>query len=442
MASQRQFEGAVLEDLLERVRAEVGPNARIIAANRVRKGGVGGFFSRQAFEVLVECPDPSTAATPSPTVPITATATATALAPAPGNGPGAAHAEPRMPTSILELADAVSADERNDIIDLVEERSVSTESRDFAQVLDRVSRSIDATPDELGRDPEPTIDAFGAEEIDLRATERTAPHHFETPPAMPLPNEPIEPGPRPDADDDLVVTTLGTVSTPRGTRQIAPPAEMIDRYETRLSKMGLPARLIPRGVNQLELKGALVESLFRLPPAPSVPAGGTGIVIATVGVGATPVLLARDLAEELGLDPDDVMLATRERLGGGIPAWLQMCDPATAEERRLSWRRRSRPTIVACSLPAATRGLRWARDMLDHLEPTVTWAIVDAGSKREDIAHRIEELGGVDVLALDGIEDTVSPATALEIGVPVGRLEHEHASPLTWTELLLERLSS
>ena len=259
---------------------------------------------------------------------------------------------------------------------------------------------------------------------------------------MPLPNEPIEPGPRPDADDDLVVTTLGTVSTPRGTRQIAPPAEMIDRYETRLSKMGLPARLIPRGVNQLELKGALVESLFRLPPAPSVPAGGAGIVIATVGVGATPVLLARDLAEELGLDPDDVMLATRERLGGGIPAWLQMCDPATAEERRLSWRRRSRPTIVACSLPAATRGLRWARDMLDHLEPTVTWAIVDAGSKREDIAYRIEELGGVDVLALDGLEETVSPATALEIGIPVGRLEHEHASPLTWTELLLERLSS
>ena len=80
--------------------------------------------------------------------------------------------------------------------------------------------------------------------------------------------------------------------------------------------------------------------------------------------------------------------------------------------------------------------------MLDHLEPTVTWAIVDTGSKREDIAYRIEELGGVDVLALDGLEETVSPATALEIGIPVGRLEHEHASPLTWTELLLERLSS
>ena len=44
------------------------------------------------------------------------------------------------------------------------------------------------------------------------------------------------------------------------------------------------------------------------------------------------------------------------------------------------------------------------------------------------------------MLALDHLDDTVSPATALEIGIPVGRLELEHASPLTWTELLLERM--
>ena len=88
------------------------------------------------------------------------------------------------------------------------------------------------------------------------------------------------------------------------------------------------------------------------------------------------------------------------------------------------------------------RGLRWAREILDNLEPTVTWAIVDAGTKREDIAYRVEQLGGVDVLALDGLDTTVSPAAALELGIPVGRLEQEHASPLTWTELLLERLSS
>ena len=466
MASQQQFEGPVLEDLLERVRAEVGPDARIVAANRVRKGGVGGFFARQAFEVLVE-PGADAPAGPSdgarpPTAPITLSAPTSTPTPMARPAVAAiaaapARSEARAPTSILELADAVSADERNEVIDLVEERSVSTESRDFAQVLDRFSKSIDATPEELaGAHEGPVETRDGREEIDLRTADgsanatggRTAPApSAPTAPtvspvaAQPLPNEPDGPTPRPTDDDDLgVVTQLGAPPAPRGSRPAMSTAEVIDRYETRLSKLGLPARLIPRGVRN-GLKGALVESLTQLPPAPIVPAGH-GVVVATVGMGASPVMLARDLAEELGLDPDDVMLATREYLGGGVPSWLQMCDAGTARERRLSWRRRTRPTIVACSLPPASQGFRWAREILDNLEPTVTWAIVDASSKREDIAYRVEQLGGVDVLALDGLDDTVSPAASLELGIPVGRLAQEHASPLTWTELLLERLSS
>ena len=165
-------------------------------------------------------------------------------------------------------------------------------------------------------------------------------------------------------------------------------------------------------------------------------------MIVVVGEGSSPVPLARDLASDLGLDPDDVVLATREPLGHGIPPWLQMNDAATAEERRRSWSRRDRPTVVACSLPPQPRGLRWACEILDDLEPTIIWAIVDAGAKREDIAHRVNSLGGVDVLALDRLDDTVSPAAVLDLGIPVGRLGDEHASPLTWTELLMERMSS
>jgi hypothetical protein len=117
-----------------------------------------------------------------------------------------------------------------------------------------------------------------------------------------------------------------------------------------------------------------------------------------------------------------------------------MNDADTAHVRRRSWQRRAQPTIVACSLPPMYQALRWAREMLDNLEPTITWAVVDAGWKREDIAHRVDALGGVDVLALDNLDDTVSPAQALELGIPIGRLAREHASPLTWTELLLERV--
>ncbi|HUI48763.1 MAG TPA: hypothetical protein VL119_08705, partial [Acidimicrobiia bacterium] len=54
MASQLRFEGGELEELLERVRNEVGPEARIVAANRIRQGGIAGFFAREGFEVLVD----------------------------------------------------------------------------------------------------------------------------------------------------------------------------------------------------------------------------------------------------------------------------------------------------------------------------------------------------------------------------------------------------
>ena len=54
MASQLRFEGGELDELLERVRTEVGPDARIVAANRVRKGGVGGFFAHEGYEVVVD----------------------------------------------------------------------------------------------------------------------------------------------------------------------------------------------------------------------------------------------------------------------------------------------------------------------------------------------------------------------------------------------------
>ena len=66
MSSQLRFEGNDLETLLQRVRAEVGDEARIIAANRLRKGGIGGFFAKELYEVIVEPPPGAPANAPDP----------------------------------------------------------------------------------------------------------------------------------------------------------------------------------------------------------------------------------------------------------------------------------------------------------------------------------------------------------------------------------------
>ena len=49
-----RLEGPDLPSLLEQVRAEYGPGARIVHAERIRRGGIGGFFARERYHVEVE----------------------------------------------------------------------------------------------------------------------------------------------------------------------------------------------------------------------------------------------------------------------------------------------------------------------------------------------------------------------------------------------------
>jgi hypothetical protein len=435
LASQLRFEGPVLEDLLDRVRSEVGTGARIVAANRIRKGGVGGFFSKEHYEVLVEPGEGGAAPVPAA---VTSTAT---LA-----GPGRA----RVPMNILDLAEAVNDAERDtDTIDLVDD-GPGGEQDAFAAMLDRIARETAAEPDAIDDEPSVVVEPDPAPAIEAPT------------PAMP-PRRPAlatkaidnlreradtartrataarvideEPAPAADPIDIAALADPDAPSLPIFRRE-SKSIDVIERPENALLRLGLPARLIPRGVGTREMQGALMESLARLPVPPPLP-HALGVVVAVVGTGPQPVVLARDISEELDLDPDRVVLATQSPLGDGIPAWLQVCDPATAEERRRSWRRREYPTVVACSMPPGREHLRWAREMLDSFEPTCTWAIVEAGWKSEDIRHWAEVLGGIDVLALRNLAQTVSPAAVLDLGIPVARLEGQPATPIAWADYLM-----
>ena len=48
------FEGPDIHAVLAQVRGEYGTDVRIVAADKVRSGGIGGFFARERFEVAVE----------------------------------------------------------------------------------------------------------------------------------------------------------------------------------------------------------------------------------------------------------------------------------------------------------------------------------------------------------------------------------------------------
>ncbi len=117
MPRQLLLEGPAIEPLLQRVRSEHGSTARIIKAERVRVGGIAGFFAQERFEVTVQVQDVVEPPAPvaSPPAPVGGPPTATGLhallaavemaelssrverAAAPGDGRPAARAEEQEP---------------------------------------------------------------------------------------------------------------------------------------------------------------------------------------------------------------------------------------------------------------------------------------------------------------------------------------------------------
>src|SRR5712664_2164211 len=63
-------ESPTAEEALERLSSLLGPDVEIVAAGKVTRGGVGGFFAREMVQLSARCPSrPAPAPTSAPTGP-------------------------------------------------------------------------------------------------------------------------------------------------------------------------------------------------------------------------------------------------------------------------------------------------------------------------------------------------------------------------------------
>ena len=438
MPTQLQLEGPDLEALLARVRAEHGSAARIVRAEKVRTGGVGGFFAKQHYEINVEVEDVQ--------VP----------APAP------------RPASILDLADEVSDSERA-------ATTVSTESTGFAAVLARLGAAAG--------DPPPAVATAGtrvpAQRSAPAAESRPRARRPATTPAAPKSAVPTSAALKPvrtravsaTPGTDVAVrtvratpragapggTSVGTVAVrARGTvarrpapaRAVTTPAPRPARRRPprttgalhaaagaplsgdlteQLVDLGLPEHLLPSAVPG-PLVPALTDSLRALPAAPRTPVRSGGI-LAVVGPSAVAQDAARSIARDLDLPRSAVVVV----------------DPARdddAERKATAWRRRGRTTVVVVEAPLSAGAAAHARAYLRALAPDATWAAVEATRKPRDVGAWTRAVGGVDALALTGVDETSDPAAVLELGIPVGRLEGRRATAAAWAALLADRVAA
>jgi hypothetical protein len=124
-----------------RVRAEFGPGARIVSADEIRIGGIGGFFARRVYELVIDYPE---------AVPRTEELRS-----------AASTANPRM-SGIAALLEQADRDESflPGVAGAGSVQGVSTQSDDFSSILGALAVQVDAPvatapPDPVVFRPEP-----------------------------------------------------------------------------------------------------------------------------------------------------------------------------------------------------------------------------------------------------------------------------------------------
>ncbi len=214
-----------------------------------------------------------------------------------------------------------------------------------------------------------------------------------------------------------------------------------------LTDLGIPQTLATATCAEALEAGdpSLATSLFnamqRLPHPPALP-HFAGAIVVVVGERQDALELARAIAIDLCLDPEEVVLASPSYRGRGITAGRRITETGTAREMGHRWRHQGTTRVVAVESSMSPAEALWGSHLLGALQPTAVWAIANANQKNEDVVAWTDRLGGVDALALTRLEDTVSPAALLRTGIPIARLDARPATAALWTALLVERLAA
>jgi hypothetical protein len=188
------------------------------------------------------------------------------------------------------------------------------------------------------------------------------------------------------------------------------------------------------------LEAALVEAFGTLAPGPEVPRR-PGSLLVVVGSGVPARRLAASVAGEIGVDPAALPFASLDAGAYALVTGpLLVRSAEEGAERAPGWRR-SQVAVVVVDADVNGGDRTWATHVIAALRPTAVWGVVDATAKTEDIEAWADALGGLDALALENVHATVSPASALALGLPVTRLDGQPATATRWAATVVDRIT-
>jgi flagellar biosynthesis protein FlhF len=296
----KTYRGKSLEELLPRIRAELGPEAVITSRREGLVGGIGGFFQKRCVEVDARPGGPRIDVyDEEPAMP------AAAEIPA-GVMPSAESVHVAAEAALAEAAAAEQHPVRNDAatregLATPQMQRIVGEASPFADLLGQMAAAEPAGP----RAPEPIGDGLPAPGVRAAAAKPVFVEEFDAE------AEPVEEPKR------VANLREGMVATGLGTDQAA---DVVDSVVRNVAPFSTPGRLKTLVRNELSL---------RLPVAPAPGPGrrrlavvgptGTGKTAAVARIAAAHAAVGQDVAC-ISVEPADHGAALRALLeGSGVP---------------------------------------------------------------------------------------------------------------------------
>jgi hypothetical protein len=485
MPTRLLVEGADIESVLAQLREDHGPDARIVQAELVRIGGVGGFFAKRRYEVTVEVDDQAPAAAagsqaspltpasaPAPATPLTLPAAAArpqtfedlldAVSDQADFAPSLLATAPVMSPVMSPLMAAPSAAAEPPIEELATpafphgwHRPVSTQGTAFTDVLDTLTRNLgSAAPAPAAvatiapeRAPEPAVvpAAVAAElpAVPMTSADFSKAFGLAAPAAPGAPFTPPFTPPAVPALAPMPAQASVPTPTPAPAPTPAPPARNVVRT---LATLGVPEQLSST-LRSTEPVLALHE-LFTSLPEPRLPrwrpsATRGGALFVLVGEWQTARDTARSILRELGAD-QDALLAVGATPGLDLPA-DQSVRSHRAALALVEQARRVHDVLVLVIDPGPARqSAARAAATIAALEPQGVMVCADATRDLDVCLGILDDLDREDVdvhgLVLDGAARSRRPAAALEIPVPVIWVDGRPATCGAWLGICVDRL--
>lgn len=456
MAATRYLvEGERLDVLLSQVR-RLGRKVTVLKAEKVRSGGLGGFFTKEHYEILVEVE--GVGEVPANFRPAKKHAPAKKAAPKPAEAPetpetAGAEAAAKAPETPEDPGlDALLNEARNQLTSTTEEAAAEVDAQleqltksvaDGTLSGDDLAASLSQNADQAAAAAAPPAAEATAVMVDGTAAAAAAGFGGG---AAPRPSTPPPGATQPGGG--LVDPRLQGVAAPGAagpaagaTRRPAAPvsveaASVFEPYQA--VELGIPEDLITD--EMLQSGGGTVADYVAQFPEPVEPLNQPGSVIVVVGPApqaTATVEVAGRIAGRLGSGAYSVL--------GGAKTILPGEGQRARSSEELQSYINAHPQgicVLALSDSLVDAHRRTMQKLLSVLYIDQVWAVVDARVEPDKLQGWLRTLPDVlkpDALAVQRVWEARHPAAVLSLGIPIGMLDGVPAKGAAWQMLLEER---